>query len=124
MAKKKVVEQGQMAEELTVPFDKLNQHEQAIVNVLNVKGRPEMTIKELMEANNWHKQLGKAKGNSRVRNSLRRLVRGGWVMHPEDIGDGRYFLTKTGADRLRRFKGKGTKKAAAKKSAKKAAKAA
>lgn len=73
-----------------------------------------MTIKELVVACGWkslrqgdtdnedHK--GKARGSSRVRNTVRRLVKASWIEHPESIGDGKFRLTSLAASRLRRLK--------------------
>ena len=73
-------------------------------------GRPTLTIKELVTACKWNKvEGGKARGNSRARNTLRRLVRSSWVGHPEDVGDGLYRLTTGGANRIRRLKPKPAK---------------
>jgi DNA-binding transcriptional regulator PaaX len=89
---------------MQVVFGDLNDHEQAIVNLLAQKGRPLLKINTIGEQLGWFEALGKAKGSSRVRNSLRRLVRGNWLAHAEEIGDGSYRLTKHGLDRLRRVR--------------------
>ena len=96
--------QGQRAGELKLHHSELTANEKKLVGVLAQPGRPVLTIKELMHACKWDKRLGKARGNSRVRNTLRRLVRAKWVGHPETVGDGRYRLTKEAASRLRRLK--------------------
>jgi hypothetical protein len=117
MSNDEIKKQGQDAQPIDgLSFTELNRHEQALVLTLNGEGtgvREYKTIVELMYANNWH-VLGKAKGNSRVRNSLRRLVRGTWVEHAEKIGDGRYRITEAGRKRLRRFEAKSAEESAAK----------
>jgi len=98
------VSQAQTSESMQVVFGKLNDHEQAIVDLLSAKGRPLLKINEIGTQLGWFEALGKDKGSSRVRNSLRRLVRGNWLAHGKDIGDGSYRLTKQGLDRLRRVR--------------------
>lgn len=105
--------QGQAAPELKLQYEELTKNEQKVVQALAQPGRPVLTIKELVEACGW-KSLrasdanaeftGKVRGNSRVRNSLRRLVRSKWVENAEERGRGTYRLSKRGADRLRRLK--------------------
>lgn len=105
--------QGQTAPELKLQYEELTKNEQKVVQALAQPGRPVLTIKELVEACGW-KSLrasdanteftGKVRGNSRVRNSLRRLVRAKWVENAEERGKGTYRLSKRGGDRLRRLK--------------------
>lgn len=97
-------QQGQRAGALKLHHSELTSNEQKLVGVLAQPGRPVLTIKELVVACKWDKRLGKAKANSRVRNTLRRLVRANWVGHPESVGDGRYRLTREAASRLRRLR--------------------
>jgi hypothetical protein len=96
--------QGQRAGALQLHFEELTKNEQLLVSALAIEGRPVMTIKEIMEDLNWHRiPGGRARGNSRVRNTLRRLVRSQWVIHESEIGDGKYRLSKNALDRLRRL---------------------
>lgn len=97
--------QGQRGTGLKLHYSELTANELKIVGVLAQPGRPTLTIKELVVACKWN-TLGKARANSRVRNTLRRLVRSTWVEHPEGIGDGRYRLSSSAAARLRRLKPK------------------
>jgi hypothetical protein len=104
MSKKELKsKQGQRGEGLKLHYSELTANELKIIGVLAKPGRPTLTIKELVVACKW-KGLGKARANSRVRNTLRRLVRSTWVEHPEDIGDGLYRLSSSAAGRLRRLK--------------------
>lgn len=103
--------QGQGAKEISLSYDELTKNEQKVVLALAQEGRPVLTIKELVEACGW-KSLkasganeefkGKARGNSRVRNSLRRLVQGTWVENYPARGSGKYRLTAKAAKRLKR----------------------
>jgi hypothetical protein len=98
MAKK--TSQGQGAGAIEISLDKLNDNERAVLGAL-AEGEG-MKIREIVYRLGWNlcacggcKSDGGAtpcynKGNSRVRNSLRRLVRGGFVLHGKNIGDGRY----------------------------------
>jgi hypothetical protein len=105
-------QQGQEGPELQLHFSELRESEQRVVTALAQPGRPVLTIKELVEACGW-KSLhaseanaefkGKARGNSRVRNSLRRLVRSQWVENAEAKGKGTYRLTVKASARLRRL---------------------
>lgn len=116
MSKKELKsKQGQRGEELKLHYSELSTNEKKIIGVLAKPGRPTLTIKELVVACKWNKvEGGKARGNSRARNTLRRLVRSSWVGHPEDVGDGLYRLTSGGANRLRRLKPKPAKRAKSK----------
>jgi len=96
--------QGQRAGALQLRFDELTKNEQFLVTFLAKEGRPVHTIVEIMEGLNWHKiKGGRARGSSRVRNTLRRLVRAQWLNHASEVGDGQYRLSKNGLDRLRRI---------------------
>lgn len=96
--------QGQRAGALQLRFEELTKNEQLLVTFLAKEGRPVHTIVEIMEGLNWHKiKGGRARGSSRVRNTLRRLVRSQWLNHATEIGDGQYRLSKNGLDRLRRL---------------------
>jgi len=112
--------QGQTGPELKLHFSELTDNEKKLVAALNQTGRPILTIKELVKACGWHRLrasnanedfTGKVRGNSRVRNTLRRLVRSNWVENAEGRGRGTYRLSKKGSDRLRRA---GTKPSKAK----------
>ena len=105
-------EQGQRGKELKLHYSELTVNECKIVAVLAKSGRPTLTIKELVTACRWSKiEGGKARGNSRARNTVRRLVKSSWIEHPECIGDGLYRLTASAAGRLRRLKPKPAKRA-------------
>lgn len=52
-------------------------------------GRRAYRIAEIMEGLGWHKP-SPAKGNSRVRNAMRRLVPARWVEHAKTFGDGTF----------------------------------
>ena len=102
--------QGQRAGALQLTFNELTKNEQLLVVNLAVEGRPVFSIIEIMELLNWHKiKGGRARGCSRVRNTLRRLVRSQWLVHDTEIGDGKYRLSKNGLDRLRRINKDGDK---------------
>jgi len=93
--------QGQQGSPLRLAFEELTENEQALVTFLGQDGRPVFSIKEMMEGLGWHLgRTGKAKGNSRVRNTLRRLVRSNWAAHDDDIGDGKYRITRAGLNQL------------------------
>ena len=96
--------QGQRAGALQLTFEQLTKNEQLLVTLCTREGRPVFTIVEMMEGLNWHKMKGgRARGCSRVRNTLRRLVRAQWLIHATDVGDGKYRLSKNALDRLRRL---------------------
>lgn len=96
--------QSQRAGALQLRFEQLTKNEQLLVSFCAREGRPVFSITELMEGLNWHKMKGgRARGCSRVRNTLRRLVRSQWLVHETEIGDGKYRLSKNGLDRLRRL---------------------
>ena len=94
--------QGQRAGEIQLHHSELTKHEQRLVDVLAKPGRPTLTIKELVIECKWT-NLGKSRGNSRVRNTVRRLVKAKWIEHPEGIGDGLYRLTSAAKSRLKRL---------------------
>lgn len=99
--------QGQRAGALRLSFDDMTKNEQMVVVALAREGRPVLTIREIMVECNWHHMPGgKAQGNSRVRNTLRRLVRANWVTHPDEVGDGKYRLSTQALARLRRIAAK------------------
>lgn len=96
--------QGQRAGALQLTFHELTKNEQLLVTFMAQEKRPVHSIVEIMEGLNWHKMKGgRARGCSRVRNTLRRLVRSQWLVHSTEIGDGKYRLSKNGLDRLRRI---------------------
>lgn len=82
---------GQRGASLVLKFDDLNKNELAVLRFLAGDGetRRAYKITEIMEALGWH-EPSRLKGNSRVRNSLRRLVRARWVEHARVYGDGTY----------------------------------
>ena len=94
--------QAQSAAPLQLGFEDLTEHEQLLVATLAIDGRPVKTLHEIMEDCHWNRgRGGHAKGYSRVRNTLRRLVRAQWVIHETEIGDGRYRLSVQALNRLR-----------------------
>lgn len=96
--------QGQQAEPLRLKFEDMSDNEKEIVVLLAHPDRPVMSIKEIMEALNWHRgQAGRARGNSRVRNTLRRLVRSKWVTHKSEVGDGLYRITTSALSKLEKL---------------------
>jgi hypothetical protein len=101
--------QSQRAGALQLRFEELTKNEQLLVSHCAREGRPVFTIKELAEGLGWTRMkgsetmTGRARGVSRVRNTLRRLVRSAWLIHEAEIGDGKYRLSKNGLDRLRRL---------------------
>lgn len=89
---------GQSGEPIELTFDMLNDNELAVMKTLG--GAPEpMKIAEIMLANQWQIP-DKAKGNSRVRNSLRKLMRGSWIQRTDagfqttDLGRGELGLSE------------------------------
>lgn len=89
---------SQRGEAIELTLDMLNDNERAVLDTLNRDGEP-MKIAEIMLANQWHIP-DKAKGNSRVRNSVRKLIRGRWITHTKNFGDGRYQITDLGRGAL------------------------
>lgn len=69
-------------------YDDLNPDQKAVLNCLRGAGF-RMKIRQIVESNGWHVPC-KTKGNSRVRNALRNLVRDGFVQHENKFGDGAY----------------------------------
>lgn len=93
---------SQRGEAIELTLDMLNPNERIVLDTLNSAGGETpgpMKIAEIMLANQWQIP-DKAKGNSRVRNSLRKLVRGRWVEHTKMFGDGRYRITEVGQGKL------------------------
>lgn len=86
-----LAQRGQSGPVLDLKVEDLNPNELAVLRFLTVdgEGRRAYTISEIMEGLGWH-EPSRLKGNSRVRNALRRLVRARWVEHPNRIKDGRY----------------------------------
>jgi hypothetical protein len=96
--------QGQQAEGLRLKFEDMSDNEKEIVILLAKPERPVMTIKEIMEALNWHRGPGgRARGNSRVRNTMRRLVRSRWVGHKSEVGDGLYRISTSALTKLEKL---------------------
>jgi hypothetical protein len=105
---------GQSSKEKLFGYSELDpKKEQPILRaLLPAKGqsRPVLSISEIQEACGW-KSLGpskanpeftgKARGNSRVRNALRKLVPSYWVENYPHKGSGKYRLTKEAVDELR-----------------------
>jgi hypothetical protein len=96
--------QGQQAEGLRLKFEEMSDNEKEIVILLAKPERPVMSIKEIMEALNWHRGPGgRARGNSRVRNTMRRLVRSRWVGHKSEVGDGLYRISTSALNKLEKL---------------------
>ena len=83
---------GQNGEALSIPLEKFNTTELAIINALNKASGP-LSNKEIREATGLPASIN-------VRNGLRRPCRGGWVQHASAIGDGRYLLTTYAQEQL------------------------
>lgn len=114
--------QGQQAEALRLRYDELSDNEKEIILLLAHGDRPVMSIKEIMEALNWHRGPGgRARGNSRVRNTMRRLVRSRWVGHKSEVGDGLYRITVSALNKLEKLVADEKPEAPKKHKAKKAA---
>lgn len=75
-------------------LDQLNDNEREVVRAL-AECKRRMKIREIQEFLGWM-QPTRAKGNSRVRNALRRLVGAGIVLHDKAIGDGTYVAAMVG----------------------------
>lgn len=98
--------QGQLGNKIELEFDELTKHEQLVVAALASSERNVKSIRQIQEDCGWVKApIGKARGNSRVRNALRRLVRANWVEHESEIGDGRYRLSCDALPKLLRLAG-------------------
>lgn len=84
-------------------FEDLNPHERAVVQTLSERThtgrRKPKRIVDIMRENHWER-IGLQKGNSRVRNALRRLVRSRLVEHKKEVGDGTYRITPKGLRQL------------------------
>lgn len=81
---------GQCGPVLELKIEDLNPNELAVLRFLAGDGkRRAFRISEIMEGLGWH-EPSRLKGNSRVRNSMRRLVRARWVEHVNQLGDGKY----------------------------------
>jgi hypothetical protein len=85
---------GQQGKALDLTFDQLNAGEQSVMATLRNSGS-KMKISAIVCALGWD-QPCKVKGNSRVRNALRRLVRSGFALHNAQIGDGTYMASDIG----------------------------
>ena len=94
--------QGQRARTIRLSFDELTRNEQMVVASMAEHGRPTRSIRDIAKTLNWHKGRGNnhAKGQSRVRNTLRRLVQSGWLVHESEVGDGLYRLPVAAYQRL------------------------
>jgi hypothetical protein len=98
--------QGQLGAKIELEFEDLTKHEQLVVASLASSDRIVKTIRQIQNDCGWVKApIGKARGNSRVRNALRRLVRANWVEHENEIGDGRYRLSCDALPKLLRLTG-------------------
>lgn len=97
---------GQSAPEREMPYDDLNSDEKLVVAALDDDGegvRQAMPVSDLAlrVIENDHNENG-TRAKLRVRNSMRRLVTGGWV---ERADRGRYRVTERGRKRLKRKNG-------------------
>lgn len=88
---KRPANDGQAGAPIELTFGKMNVNERSIVEAAHRLGV--FDNKMVRAALGWDVPDPK-KGSSRVRNGLRRLVRGGWIVHTSDIGDGQYSLSK------------------------------
>ena len=93
---------GQQGKALNIAPDQLNPNEKYVLDALRDDGG-KMEISSIVNALGWDipqvpfsLNYSKVKGNSRVRNALRRLVREGLVMHNTQIGDGTYMASDIG----------------------------
>lgn len=85
--------QGQSGSPISLSFDQMNEDEKSIVQAIyRLQGIGPCKNSHVREACGWN-QPDPKKGSSRVRNGLRRLVRGGWIVHTSDVGDGQYTLS-------------------------------
>ena len=105
--------QGQLGKKYDLPIEELTSNEKKVVNALASSPESILTISELVESLGWNRLRasgqneefkGHARGNSRVRNTLRRLVKGRWVQHASKYGDGRYKLTERAVAELKKVK--------------------
>lgn len=83
MTKTKAVKgsSGQSGPALSLTFEDLNPNEKAVVSCLQLADQP-MNIGQIMAVLGWD-QPCKVKGNSRVRNALRRLARASLIARPD-----------------------------------------
>jgi len=109
-AKKPAPTSGQSAEPRQLHYTDLTPRERKVVNALAQPGRPVLHLSEIVDACGWTRPKpkdgelrGKALGNNRVRNQLRRLVPSEWVENAEERGKGTYRLTAKARDRLKRL---------------------
>ena len=91
---------GQSGKALELTIDQLNPGEKAVLSCLQTAGT-KLKIRQIVEINGWDNP-SITKGNSRVRNALRRLVRSGMVIHSKQIGDGTYQASGTVANPMAR----------------------
>lgn len=85
---------GQQGKALSLTFEQLNDNEKSVLTTLRNAGE-KRKISSVVRALGWDEPC-KVKGNSKVRNALRRLVRSGLVMHNKQIGDGTYMAADLG----------------------------
>lgn len=85
---------GQQGKALSLTFEQLNSNEKSVLTVLQAAGE-KRKISSVVRSLGWDEPC-KVKGNSKVRNALRRLVRSGLVMHNKQIGDGTYMASDIG----------------------------
>lgn len=92
---------GQTGPEIDIEFKKLNSKEKKVLHVLDPgQDGPRLVLKIAEIADKAFSHGTKEQRNSFVRNSMRRLVRGGWVEHAKETGDGTYRVTERGRKRL------------------------
>lgn len=101
--------QGQRGAPIQLGFEDLNEKEQSLLTLLNGEGHGRREVYTLWEAVyglGWEKvRGGKTRGNSWVRNCLRRLVRARFVEHASEVGDGTYRITKSGRNAVNQHYG-------------------
>jgi hypothetical protein len=106
------------SDEMELTPDMVTNNEIKVAKALNGKGqgtRVKMTLQEIANKTGWKKSLGVKKSNSTVRNSIRRLVRGGWA---EWVDRGVYRISQSGRNATKKIKvpkKKATKKIVVKK---------
>lgn len=88
------VNSGQQGKALDIEVDQLNDNEKVVLATLRASG-DRMKIRQIVEATGWDKP-DKVKGNSKVRNAMRRLVRAGFALHNTAVGDGTYVASDIG----------------------------
>ena len=89
---------GQSGDSLELSLDRMNDNERAVLAAMGEIEISPCKNKHIAMHLGWDVPDPK-KGNLKVRNALRRLVRSGWVLHAGEIGDGQYRLADSPAPR-------------------------